>query len=220
MITGIIKPGASPTDELIRIPITRENREEVGGFDLIPLPKTIKMCRRSPTSFELSWLHNELTQLNAQSKIDRVLEYSGGITTWVTYDSIKPSKYVCVEDKRFVGIFKPVTDIYPGVDMVHNWLDIPDDVYDLVFVDGSSCMPAELKSKYKVRGQVHRKQALLYAEQFMRVGSLVVFHDWGHPIRKGGWRAVRNYLQSSEDYEFVKAFQNKKKGFGIFRKIK
>ena len=216
----ILKPSETADGELVQIPITKENCESVGGFKRFPFPTEIKMSRRSPMHMELCWLHNELVQLDAQSKIDRVLEYSGGITTWITYDALKPSKYVCVEDKRFVGIFKPVTDIYPGIDVVHNWLDVPEDTYNLVFVDGSSCMPAELKERYKVKSNVHRKEALLYAEQFMRVGSLVVFHDWGHPARNGGWRAVRNYLTNSEDYEFVKAFQNSKKGFGIFRKIK
>jgi hypothetical protein len=214
MKIGIVNPNGE------NIPLNKSNCEELGGFSLVPLPKAIKRSRRSPTPLELSWLHNELIQLNAQSRIDRVLEYSGGITTWITYDAIKPSKYVCVEAAKFIGIFKPVVDIYPGVDVVHDWLDVPNDVYDLVFIDGSSCMPDILKKKYKVRSLVRRKQALLYSEQYMKVGTLVVFHDWGHPKSKGPWRAVRTYLMNSENYEFVKAFQNNPKGFGIFRKIK
>jgi hypothetical protein len=205
-----------------KIPINGSNYQTVGGFDILDFPSTIPRSRRSPVRLELSWLHNELRQINAQTRIKRILEFSGGITTWTAYDAIKPDKYVCVEAKKFSRIFDPVREIYPKVRLVHNWFDIPKFKYpyDLVFIDGSSCMPKKLKNKYKVRDLVRRREALMYSEQYMGKGSIVVFHDWGHPQRNRGWRFLRDYVMESDKYEMMKVFKCNEKGFGIFRKLK
>jgi hypothetical protein len=200
-----------------RVPINATNCEEVGGFKLLDLPPEIPRSRRSPLRIELSWLHNELSKMGPMK---RVLEFSGGITTWMAYDAIKPRKYVCVEAKRFKGIFNPVLEYYPNIEVVHSWPDIPNKIYDLVFIDGSSCMTKELIKKYKPTDAVRRREALMYSEQFMRVGSHVVFHDWGHRSRRRGWRLLRRYCEESENFEFVKAFKCHRKGFGIFKKVK
>jgi hypothetical protein len=208
------------------IPISRHNCKSDGGFSMLDLPESIPRTQRSPLTLELSWLHNKLSELNAERKISNVLEFSGGISTWTTYDAVKPSRYVCVEEKEYEDIFDPVLKIYGKINVVHSWFDIPSEFkYDLVFIDGSSCMPDSLKKSYGVKDGVCRKEALMYSERFMEVGSLLVFHDWGNVNNRGGnwsngWGRLKEYALSSDEYEFVEAFRMRKKGFGIFRKVK
>jgi hypothetical protein len=213
MRVGIISPDGD------RTPINKGNCESVGGFKMLDLPPTIPRSRRSPVPIELSWLFNELSELSELSGIENVLEFSGGITTWTAYGALRPKNYVCVEEKRFSGIFDPVLEFYPDVNVVHNWFDIPKLSYDLVFIDGSSCMPKKLIKEYKVREKVRRREALMYSEQYMRKGSYVVFHDWGHQEKNRGWKKLKRYCIDCGKYEMVKVFKCNKKGFGIYRKI-
>jgi hypothetical protein len=192
----------------VKVPVDKKDINGSVGFELIDLPPTIPRSRRSPLRLELSWLHNRLKEYD----IKKVLEFSGGITTWTAYDATKPERFVTVEDKRFERIFNPVLDIYPDVEVVNFWKDIPQDTYDLVFVDGSSGKPSGFPD-------VARKEALEYSEQYHTEGTIVVFHDWGHPNRNGGWRAIKRYLNSSPKYEFIEAFKMGRKGFGMFRRV-
>ena len=200
--------------------INGKNCEAKGDFSLTELPATIPRGRRSPGVLELSWLHDRLSKLNKISKINNVLEYSCGITTWVTHNAIDPNNYICIENTKFRKIIDPVIEIYPSISITSDWLAIPELNYDLVFIDGSSCISKKLKRKYGCRMSVCRHAALLHSENLMSIGSLVVFHDWNHPAKNGGWRKVRTHLEGSEDYELVEAFSWSSKGFGIFRKIR
>lgn len=193
-----------------------QTKENIKNLPIIDLPKSIPISKRSPHPLELTWLHNKLKQMKG---IKNILEFSGGITTWTVYDALKPLNYVSVEAEAFSSIFNPVKEIYPNIKIVHNWLDIPRMKYDMIIIDGSSCAPLSISKNFSKNNNVYRKEALIYSEDLHQKEAMIIFHDWCNPYPKLGWRAIRNYCENSEKYEFIEALEFGNKGFGIFKKL-
>ena len=106
------------------------------------IPKTFSVTRVSPTIKELEFIYDWCKK----SKPKKILEFGCGPTTWAihqgaTNDGLEPlSLYVAME--HWVPSIKDVVNHIPTVKIIKSiWYDIPNEKYDLVFIDSSAGYP-------------------------------------------------------------------------------
>lgn len=167
----------------------------------LDLPKSFTLTRVSPSMAELEFMYEWC--INNLPKGGKVLEFGAGPTTWAINKAMEPSKYVAVED--WIPTIKDVTLHLDNIEIIKTtWFDIPDDEYDLVFVDSSAGYPPGATG-------LHRDEAAKYGERLLAEGGYIMLHDWHS--RSG--RAPRKYLEGA-GYKLVASFENKV-GVGIYK---
>lgn len=168
----------------------------------------------APTFKELEFIYEFLFN----RRITSVLEFGCGVTSWAISTAITESQglrydkltYVSIE--HFEPCIKSINHHLPHIKMLNTvWTDIPKNLWDLVFIDSSA--------GYKPPGEdqgIHRKEALVYIEDYIAQNGYVIIHDYHRP--QGGHKALRNYLDTSPKFKYVSSL-NDRSGVGIYRKI-
>jgi hypothetical protein len=112
--------------------------------------------------------------------------------------------YVAVE--HWVPSIKDVVNHIPSVKIIKSiWYDIPNDKYDLVFVDSSAGYPPGGSGLY-------RDKATEYASRLLNTNAHIMIHDWHG---KSG-KTTKAYLENS-GFKLVD-FLNDRTGVGIYSK--
>ena len=185
---------------------------------MIELPKEIYISRKSPTPAGARYLYNWLNDNGEKYglKNGKCLEFSAGITSWAVAFALYPSREVIIECERYANIvnFKSLAgeDYFKNVEFYHTWNQIPNDIYDLVLVDGSTGAPPELSKKTTI----NRKEAIEYSEQFHRAGTIVIAHDYWNP--SPAYVRSIDYLKNCGKYTLLDSFKQPRKGFGCFQR--
>ena len=177
------------------------------------IPSDFSVSRRSLKRDELEWLYETLSS-NNYNKGENVLEFGGGVSTWAVFSALNPKIYVVVEN------FKPAINSIkiniPDVKIVDTtWDDIPKLTYDVVFVDGSSGCPVSIVDEAKrrgVKGDVFRKEAVIYAERLQSPDAIVILHDCMHHCEN--WRWPKDYL---EEKGYVLLAKHRTKNLRIYQ---
>ena len=166
---------------------------------MLTIPSTFKPSKRAPSLKELDALYNFLEPQNGEIK--DVLEFSCGITSYVIYNACdKFYNYTAIES------FQPCIDMVkqhcPDISVISKWTDIPDNKFDLVFVDGSSGYPLDLKplSPTPKCPIPFRNDAIKYVEPKLSKNAIVIIHDYNH--HDAGYRLPRKYLEDN-NYELI-----------------
>jgi len=174
-------------------------------------PLKFKVSKRAPSKSEMEWLNNWLDSQSWGEDL-KVLEFGCGITTWVINNSLKPSKYYCVED--FKPCINQVKDHVKNVQFISTtWDDIPKEKYDLVFVDASSCAPKGLVSIIGEGEIVFRDDAIHYVMDFVSDDCFFIVHDWCY---RSGWLRSKRYFEA-RNYKLIDSFK-KEHGWGVYQK--
>lgn len=165
--------------------------------------------KRAPRRDELDALWNFLIKYDG--KIDGVLEFGSGITSWVLNNTLHPKKHVCIES--FPISVDNVKKYVPSVEVVGTWDQIPTYSYDLLFIDSSTGAPKDLQCLYPEWG-LFRHDAIHYARKFLKKDAIVVMHDWNH---KPKWQVSRKYLEEN-GYKLIWSYTSKY-GFGAYQNV-
>jgi hypothetical protein len=167
-------------------------------------PKTFPFSKLAPTEKELIWISTYLTSCNFKNC--KVLEFGCGITSWVINESLKPKIYVAMEHYQqcIIDTLKNV----PKINIITTtWHQIPQDVYDFVFIDSSAGYPPGGDGLF-------RDKAIEFVEsqKMINDNSFIMIHDWH--ARSG--KSSRNYLEKN-NYKLRASF-NDRTGVGIYSK--
>lgn len=165
------------------------------------IPKGLEITRVSPTIDELSFI-NKWCNLNLKEGC-KILEFGSGPSTWAIHTACKPSLYVAVED--WVPTLRNISKFVDVTFIRSLWYDIPEENYDLIFVDSSAGYPPGTPG-------LHRDEAIKYSERFLNNNGYIMIHDW----RKRSGKAPRLYLENS-GYKLVDSF-NGRTGVGVYQK--
>jgi len=176
----------------------------------LEFPSDYIFSHRSPSKKEVRWLYEWLIENKSEYELKNLLEFSCGITSWVLCEALDPDRYIAVDKYKRLALF--VKNNLPKVQLVEEWkvIDILPNKYDLILIDGSTCVPADIR--IKGRG-VYREEALKYSEKMLTDNALVIMHDWNN--KRGGWRRLRNYLDGN--YKFLAGCKIGF-GFGIYQR--
>lgn len=167
-------------------------------------PKTFPFSKLAPSVAELEWINSWL-QVNIP-KGKKVLEFGCGITSWVINESIQPSKYVAMEhyNQCIIDTLKHV----PNINIIKTtWHQIPQDVYDFIFIDSSAGYPPGGDG-------IFRNKAIEFIEsqQMVHNKTIIMIHDWHH--RSG--KSSRKYLENN-NYKLIGSFSDRT-GVGAYQK--
>lgn len=168
-----------------------------------PVFENVKLGPFTPVKWEIIWLYKFLKKLNVKS----VLEFGCGATTIAAMNSLSMRKniprYTVVENYQpNIDLVRPV---YPAVEIVPKWADIPKNAnYDVVIVDGSS-------GSISGRG-VQRAEAVMFSEDLSSPEAVYILHD-AHSF---SGKATVTYVVS-KNYTLLEWYEGKK-GFAAYQK--
>lgn len=165
--------------------------------------------KRAPRRDELEALWNFLNPYDG--KIDNVLEFGSGITSWVLNNTLHPKNHISIES--FPISVANVKKNVPVVKVVSTWDQIPNYKYDLLFIDSSTGAPKDLKCLYPKWG-LFRHDAIHYVRNFLKGDAIIVIHDWNH---KAKWQVSRQYLEEN-GCKLIWSYTSKY-GFGAYRNV-
>lgn len=171
---------------------------------MISFPKTFPFSQLAPTEKELDWMN---TWLKANVKQNcKVLEFGCGITSWIINEALKPEIYVAME--HYPQCIKDTLKHVPNIKMVQTtWHQIPQDVYDFIFIDSSAGYPPGGDGLY-------RDKAIEFVEsqQMIHNKTFIMVHDWHARSGKGS----RKYLEKN-GYKLAGSFSDRT-GVGVYSK--
>ncbi len=167
-------------------------------------PKSFPFSKLAPTAKELEWMNDWLSKnIKPNSK---VLEFGCGITSWVIDQSIHPSVYVAIE--HFQKCIIDTLAHVPKIKMITTtWHEIPQDVYDFVFIDSSAGYPPGGNGLYR-----DKTIEFIESQKMIHDKSIIMIHDWHH--RSGA--ASRKLLERT-GYKLLASFNNRT-GVGVYSK--
>jgi len=185
---------------------------------MLEIPKDFKVSKRAPTKYEINWLYNLLSsEKYNEYKGHKILEFGCGVTSLILNQTLKPAVHVSVEKyepcinmcKKFIAPFF----------VVQYWNEIPQDKYDVIFVDSSS---GAIKDKYNSslgrrwllnKRKPFRDDAIDYSVHFSTSRTIYILHDWNY---KWFWLLPREYLDK-KGYKLIDSC-DVSHGWGIYRK--
>jgi len=156
------------------------------------LPKTFIPSKRSPSIKELEKLHDFLNN-NYNGKIKNILEFGCGITSLVLNQALSCKNHLAIE--QFEPCINDVKYHIKNIKILPLWEMIPNEKYDLIFVDASTGPPKGLKPIHKENKRPFRDDAIHYARKNMKDSTIVIIHDWCH--KNPVWRLPRVYLENN-----------------------
>lgn len=168
-------------------------------------PPTFPFSKLAPTEKELIWIMAYLTSCGLK-KGCKVLEFGCGITSWAINESLNPSVYVAIE--HWPQCIKDTIKHVPKINMITTtWHQIPQDVYDFVFIDSSAGYPPGGTGLYR-----DKTIEFIESQGMISNKSLIMIHDWHH--RSG--IASRKLLEKN-NYKLLASFSGRT-GVGVYSK--
>lgn len=160
----------------------------------LEIPSSFVRSKRSPTLPELEALYDFLEPYNEKIDAPNILEFGCGITSYVISEALyKFYAYVAVET------FQPCIDMVKqhciGIEVVNNWNAIPEEQYDIMFVDGSAGYPENLKPIAPIPACKipFRNDAIDYTKHMMKPNGIIILHDHNHTYN---YQMPRRYLEN------------------------
>jgi hypothetical protein len=167
-------------------------------------PKTFPFSKLAPTKDELAWISTYLTSCNLKNC--KVLEFGCGITSWIINESLNPNTYIAIEHYQqcIIDTLKHV----PKIKIITTtWHQIPQDVYDFIFIDSSAGYPPGGDGLFR-----DKAVEFIESQDMVNNKSLIMIHDWHH--RSGN--KARKYLEEN-NYKLIASFKNRT-GVGVYSK--
>lgn len=148
---------------------------------------------RAPVIDELDFIYNWC----AQAKPKKIIEVGCGMSTCALFQGANVDNtiisYVGVESE--IDRINVVNATMPSINIVSLWSGIPNDKYDLLFVDSADGSPD---------GKGGRLDVIKANENLISVGGSIMLHDFFK--RTGG--PARDYLNGNSKYKLTNTYSS------------